>query len=91
MTTRFTQDVRPITDLKTHAAEIVDHASQSRRPVLLTRHGRGVAVLLDVAEYDALMDRTEFVMAIREGEEASRAGDVVPHGEAVRILETFGT
>ena len=54
---RFSEDVRPITDLKAHAAEIVDHARSSRRPILLTRRGRGVAVLLDLEEFEALRDR----------------------------------
>jgi len=55
--TRFSEDVRPITDLKAHAAEIVDHARTSRRPVLLTRRGRGVAVVVSLEEYEALRDR----------------------------------
>lgn len=57
--TRFSEDVRPITDLKAHAAEIVDHARDSGRPVLLTRRGRGVAVILGLEEYEALRDRAE--------------------------------
>lgn len=89
--TRFTEDIRPITDLKAHAAEIVDHARRSRRPVLLTRRGRGVAVLLDVEEYEALADRAAFIRAVEEGAEAARSGDVAPHSEAVRLLESFGS
>lgn len=88
--TRFAEDVRPITDLKTRAAEIVDHVRRSRRPVLLTRRGRGVAVVLDLEEYELLVDRAAFVRAVEEGTEAARAGDVVPHEEAVRLLDTFG-
>lgn len=88
--TRFAEDVRPITDLKTRAAEIVDHVRRSRRPVLLTRRGRGVAVVLDLEEYELLVDRAAFVRAVEEGAEAARSGDVVPHEEAVRLLDTFG-
>lgn len=87
---RFTEDVRPITDLKTRAAEIVDHARRSGRPVLLTRRGRGVAVLLDLDEYESLADRAAFVQAVEEGAQAARKGDLVSHSEAVRILESFG-
>ncbi|HEX9733480.1 MAG TPA: type II toxin-antitoxin system Phd/YefM family antitoxin [Thermoanaerobaculia bacterium] len=56
-TTRFSEDVRPISDLKVRAAEIVDHARKYHRPVLLTRRGRGVAILLGVEEYETLTDR----------------------------------
>ena len=89
-TTRFTEDIRPITDLKQRAAEIVDHARKTRRPVLLTRRGRGVAVLLDVEEYEALSDRAAFVAAVGEGADAAKAGDLHPNEEAMKILDSFG-
>ena len=88
--TRFSEDVRPITDLKAHAAEIVDHAQRSRRPVLLTRRSRGVAVLLSLDQYELLKDRAAFIAAVEEGAEAARRGEVMPHAEAVKILKTFG-
>ena len=88
--TRFTEDVRPITDLKQRASEIVDHARKTRRPVLLTRRGRGVAVLLDVEEFEALNDRSAFVEAVREGAEAAETGDLHPNDEAMSILDSFG-
>jgi prevent-host-death family protein len=89
--TRFSEDIRPITDLKGHASEIVDHARRSRRPVLLTRRSRGVAVLLSLDQYEALTDRAAFVAAVEEGAEAARQGQVLPHSEAIKILDTFGT
>ena len=87
---KLSEDVRPITDLKTRAAEIVDQARKTHRPVLLTRHGRGVAVLLDVEEYENLSERAAFIQAIEEGARAVREGDVHPHDEAVAILDSFG-
>ncbi len=89
-TIRFTEDVRPITDLKRRASEIVDHARKTRRPVLLTRRGRGVAVLLDVEEYETLNDRSAFIEAVGEGAEAARTGDLHPNDEAMKILDSFG-
>lgn len=48
-------DLRPLSDLKAHAADVVKQATDTGRPVVLTKHGRGVAVLLSVADYDALV------------------------------------
>lgn len=90
MATRFTEDVRPITDLKAHATEIVDHAHRSRRPVLITRRGRGVAVLLGVEEYEALSDRAAFRAAVSDGLSSVEAGNVVAHDVAVEVLDSFG-
>ena len=43
----------PLTDLKINAGRVVRHAEESHRPVLLTRRGRGIAVLQSVADYAA--------------------------------------
>ncbi len=89
-TTRFSEDVRPITDLKQRAAEIVEHSRRSRRPVLLTRRGRGVAVLLGLDDYEALTERAAFMEAVEAGADAARTGDLHSHQEATKILDSFG-
>lgn len=88
--TKFSQDVRPISDLKARAAEIVDQARATHRPILLTRHGRGVAVLLDVEDYELLSERAGFVGAVEEGARAVEGGDVHPDARGAEILDSFG-
>jgi antitoxin YefM len=88
---RLSEDVKPISDLKSRASAIVNHVRQSHRPLLLTRRGQGVAVLLDVEEYERLVERAEFIEAISEGMEAAARGDIVDHAEAQKILDSFGT
>lgn len=87
---RFSEDVHPITDLKTRATSLVSHAQRSRRPQLLTKRGRGVAVLLDLEAYESLVERANFVEAVEEGAKAARAGDLYPNQVAMDILDTFG-
>lgn len=87
---RFSTDVRTITDLKMKAAEVVDHARRSQRPVLLTRRGKGIAVILELETYERLVDRAAFVEAVEAGARAAVAGDLHPHREAEKILRRFG-
>jgi prevent-host-death family protein len=87
---RFSEDVRPLSELKTKTSKIVEHVQRSRRPVLLTKRGRGVAVLLDLGEYERLVDRAAFVEAVRVGAEAARSGDLHEHAEAEEVLNGFG-
>jgi prevent-host-death family protein len=88
--TKFSEDVRPLTELKTRAGALVDRIRRSRRPVLLTRRGRGVAVLLDLEEYERLVERAAFVDAVEVGAAAAAAGQLHEHGEAEAILDAFG-
>jgi prevent-host-death family protein len=46
----FTDDVKPVTDLKVHASAVVDQVVCTGRPMVITRRGRGVAVLVDVEQ-----------------------------------------
>jgi prevent-host-death family protein len=87
---RFSEDVKQVSELKTRGAEIIDQVRRTRRPVLLTRRGRGVAVLMDVEEYESLVEHRDFLEAVAEGVQAAAAGDLHPHEEAIAILETFG-
>lgn len=87
---RFSEDVKQVSELKTRSAEIIGHVNRTRRPVLLTRRGRGVAVLLDVDEYERLVDRQEFVAAVEAGAQSAADGDLHPHEEALAILDRFG-
>ena len=87
---RFSEDVRQVSEFKTRSAEIIGQVNRTRRPVLLTRRGRGVAVLLDVDEYERLVDRQAFVEAVEAGARAVDEGDLHPHEEALAILDAFG-
>ena len=87
---RFSEDVHPLTDLKTRASALVEQVRRSRRPVLLTRRGRSVAVLLDLEEYERLVDRAAFIDAVEKGAKAATDGNLHPHADADKILESFG-
>ncbi|MCK5688293.1 type II toxin-antitoxin system Phd/YefM family antitoxin [Myxococcota bacterium] len=87
---RFSEDVHPLKDLKTGASSLVDQVRKSGRPVLITRRGRGVAVLLDLEEYERLTDRATFVEAVMQGVESMEEDRLYPNEEAEKILDTFG-
>jgi prevent-host-death family protein len=82
--------VKTLTDLKKRAAEIIEQVARSKRPVLVTRRGRGVAIILDLAEYEQLIDRLAFVEAVEVGARAAASGDLHSNQEAMRILDSFG-
>jgi antitoxin YefM len=80
------EDIRPISDLKGKAGEIIDHVTESGRPVVLTRHGRGVAVVLSVGEYEHLQaaaNQLRLIEALREGERAIAEGRVASQDDVL--------
>jgi len=49
---KFSTQVRPISYLKSHAAEIVKDISESREPMLITQNGEAKLVVMDVRSYE---------------------------------------
>ena len=87
---KFSEDVRPLADLKTKTSAIIEQVRRSRRPVLLTRRGRGLAVLIDLEEYERLVERAAFVSAVEDARKMASEGKLRENGEAMTILDTFG-
>ena len=67
MTTKFSEDVIPLSDLKASPGRIVSRIAKARRPALLTSRGRGVAVVQDVGEFERAEEEREFMRAVVQG------------------------
>lgn len=67
MQTKFSEDVVSLSDLKINPGKIINHASDSHRPVLLTSRGRGVAVVQGLEEFERHGEELAFVKAIAQG------------------------
>ena len=49
---KFSSQIKPISYLKSHTAEIVKNLSESREPLLITQNGEAKLVVLDVKTYE---------------------------------------
>ena len=67
MSTKFSEDVIPLTDLKTNPGRVVKHVSDAHRPVLITSRGRGVAVVQSVADFEQTEEERAFMRAVVKG------------------------
>ena len=79
---KISLDIRPVSEFRANAAAFVQQVRETRRPLVLTQHGKGAAVLLDVEEYERLMERIELLEDIVTAEGQVRRGEVVDHDAA---------
>ena len=49
---KFSTQVKPISYLKSHAAEIIKDITQSREPMLITQNGEAKLVVMDVKSFE---------------------------------------
>lgn len=49
---KFSTQVKPISYLKSHAADIIKEITESREPMLITQNGEAKLVVMDVRSYE---------------------------------------
>ena len=64
----------PLGEVKVNPGAVVERATESGRPVLLTSRGREVAVLQSLAEYEREQDERSFLYAVVEGLASAEEG-----------------
>jgi prevent-host-death family protein len=79
-------DVRPVTEFRSHTSAVLEQVQRTKRPVILTQHGRSAAVLLSVDVYEDLVDEVAVIRDIRTAEAQLDAGMGIPHGVVERRL-----
>ena len=80
-------DVRPVTEFRANTSAVIAQMHATKRPVILTQHGRSAAILLDVDVYEGLIDEIELLRDLQVAEAQIAAGQVVPHEEVVRRMD----
>lgn len=78
--------VKPISQLKAHAAEILLDLAQRREPLVITQNGEARAVLMDVVSYDEIQSAMALLKILALGNREIEAGRVRPLKEVVRRL-----
>ncbi|MHB0980478.1 MAG: type II toxin-antitoxin system Phd/YefM family antitoxin [Thermoleophilia bacterium] len=72
-------DVRPVTEFRAHTSAVLEQVQRTKRPVILTQHGRSAAVLLNVDVYEDLIEEVAVIRDIRTAEAQLDAGMGIPH------------
>jgi prevent-host-death family protein len=66
-TTKFSEDIVPLSDLKVNPGRVVNQVDKTHRPVLLTNRGRGVAVVQSLKDYETETEERSFLRGVVQG------------------------
>jgi prevent-host-death family protein len=77
-------DIRPVTEMKTHAARLLRTVGKTRRPMVITRNGQPEGVLMDYESFQEMREATLLLKLVAQGEVDIRAGRVIPQAEVFR-------
>jgi antitoxin YefM len=85
---KINQDIRSLSEVRTGIANFIKQVHDTKRPVIITQHGKGVAVLLDAQEYEAMQEKLELLADVQISLNQLQDGQGVSHEDAKeRILK----
>ena len=79
-------DIRPVTDLRAHSADIARRVNEEKTPVILTKNGYASMVVLSYEDYVQLNAREELYRLLAESEEDVKNGKVHDFHDVMREL-----
>jgi prevent-host-death family protein len=79
---KIDQDIRPMSEFRTGIASFLKQIHDTKRPLVITQHGKGVAVLLDVSEYEAMQEKIELLQDIQTSIAQLESGAGIDHDAA---------
>lgn len=78
------KDIRPISLFGDDAQKLLREVRKNQRPLFLTSKGEAAGVLMDIAEYERLIELVEFRENVRASMAEAERGEVVSHEQIVK-------
>jgi len=75
--------IRPLSDLRSNIGEITEFVDNQRTPVILTKHGRGRYVFLNIEDFSELTTLGDLYTLLDEGLEDVASGRTQEFSEAM--------
>lgn len=80
-------DIKPVTYLKSKAADLLKQINKTHRPVIITQNGKPRAVLQDPKSYEDMRNAIGILKLISQGEEEIRNGKSKSQEEVFKNIE----
>ena len=82
----YENDIKPLTEFRANAASFVKYVKESKRPMVLTQHGKSTVVLIDVAEYQSIIEKLELLQDVQVAEQQIVEGKYLTNREVEKRL-----
>ncbi|MFH1081461.1 MAG: type II toxin-antitoxin system Phd/YefM family antitoxin [Pseudomonadota bacterium] len=83
---KLSAQIKPISYLKAHAAEIVRTMGEQGAPLVITQNGEAKVVLQDIESYEQTQETMALLKILALGSRQIEAGDVEPAAAVIQRL-----
>ncbi|MBL0715368.1 MAG: type II toxin-antitoxin system Phd/YefM family antitoxin [Desulfosarcina sp.] len=83
---KIDRDIRSLSEVRKGMANFIKQVHDTKRPVIITQHGKGVAVLLGASEFEAMQEKIELLSDIQTSLNQLEKGAGISHKDAKEKL-----
>ena len=83
---KLSDQIKPISYLKAHAAEIVRTLGVQRKPLIITQNGEAKVVVQDIDSYEQMQETVSLLKILALGSRQIEAGQVQPAADVITRL-----
>jgi prevent-host-death family protein len=87
---KLSDQIKPISYLKAHAAEVIRNLSTQIEPLVITQNGEAKAVLQDIKSYEQTQETMALLKMLALGQRQVDEGKIQPAGDVVVRLRGRG-
>jgi prevent-host-death family protein len=84
---KYSAQVKPISFLKAHAADVLLDLADRREPMVITQNGEAKAVLQDIASFEQTQDTLALLKLLALGNQDIEAGRTKPARDVIARLK----
>jgi prevent-host-death family protein len=83
---KLSSQIRPISYLKAHAAEIVRNLSKQQEPLIITQNGEAKVVIQDIESYEQTQQTIALLKILSLGIRQVEEGKVLPVEDVIKRI-----
>jgi prevent-host-death family protein len=83
---KFSSQIKPISYLKAHTAEIVRWLEEQRKPMIITQNGEAKVVIQDIESYEQTQEALALLRILALGNRQIEEGKVQPAEDVIKRL-----
>lgn len=84
---KISADIKPVSYLKLHSADLLNQINETHRPVVITQNGEPRAVLQDAESYENMRIALGLLKLLAQAENDQRIGNITEQTQVFDKLE----
>lgn len=86
ITTNLAEDICSVTDFRSDIPKMLDKAKETHRPIVITQHGKSSAIVMNIHDYQELIESYEFMKTVIENKGEIEQGNFVTDEDADKMV-----